>query len=107
MDDMLVLDGGPVDIATLAARFLVNDFLDSEMVVHRRARRVWIDSEPRMVFVTDGDANTIEPATFTVVPGALRVIVGPEYVSHELEQHTAQDAPEATIEARPRLPGAF
>ena len=83
MDVMIVLDGGPIDVATLAARFLVHDFLDSEMVVHRRARKVWIDSEPKMVFVTDGDADTAEPATFTMVPGALRVVVGSDYTVPE------------------------
>lgn len=98
MDVMIVLDGGPVDIATLAARFLVNDFLDSEMVVHRRARSMWIDSEPKMVFVTDGDANTVEPATFTVIPGALPMIVGPDYAPLERAVPNGRKVPAATLE---------
>lgn len=79
LEVMIVLDGGPIDVATLAARFLVNHFLDSEMVVRRRARRVSIDSEPKMLFVTDGDATTEVPATFTVHPQALEVVVGTAY----------------------------
>jgi diacylglycerol kinase (ATP) len=90
MDVMIVLDGGPIDIAALAARFLTNDFLDSEMVIHRRARHVEIDSSPRMVFIADGEANTEEPATFTVVPGALRIIAGPDYPGQESAENPAR-----------------
>jgi diacylglycerol kinase (ATP) len=86
LDVIIVLDGGPIDIAALAARFLVSNllegsFLDSDMVVHRTAHRVWIDSRPPMTYVTDGDARIEGAATFTTVPGALRMVVGPEYRS--------------------------
>jgi diacylglycerol kinase (ATP) len=97
MDVMIVLDGGPIDVATLAARFLVQDFLDSEMVVHRRASRVWIDSEPKMLFVTDGDADTELPATFTILPGVLPVVVGPEYSVPGVAQRAGEEQP-ATVE---------
>ena len=97
MDVMIVRDGGPVDVATLAARFLVNDFLDSEMVVHRQARTVRIDSDPKMAFVADGDANTVVPATFTVIPAALPVVVGPDYMPPHPES-SREETRAATIE---------
>jgi diacylglycerol kinase (ATP) len=40
---------------------------------------VSIQSKPGMWFNVDGELLTKEPATFTSVPGALRVIVGPGY----------------------------
>ena len=45
----------------------------------RRARSVRIESHPGMWFNIDGELITKEPVSFSVVPLALRVVVGPEY----------------------------
>jgi diacylglycerol kinase (ATP) len=55
------------------------DYLDSDHVTLRRARRIRIQSRPEMWFSIDGEPVGEEPITFTAVPRALRVVVGAEY----------------------------
>jgi diacylglycerol kinase (ATP) len=79
--DVVVVSGraGAVELAGVAARLLAGNYLESDAVTHRRARRVEIQSEPGMAFNVDGELLSDEPITFTVVPQALRVIVGDGY----------------------------
>jgi diacylglycerol kinase (ATP) len=78
--DVVVVRQGPLlDLTAVAARLVAGDYLDSDAVWHRRARRVRIASEPGMWFSVDGELVTNEPVTFTAIPGALRVLVGPDY----------------------------
>jgi diacylglycerol kinase (ATP) len=66
-------------LALLVPQILVGRHLEQAEVVYRRARRVRIHSEPGMWFNTDGELVGNEPATFTLLPQAVRVIVGPEF----------------------------
>ncbi len=79
LDVVIVKRCTAVELAGLAARALAGDYLDSEHVLYRRARRVLVDSRPGMWFNVDGEIYTDEPVTFEVVPGALRVAVGETY----------------------------
>ena len=79
LDVVIVKDCTAVELAGLAAQALAGDYLDSEHVIYRRARRVHVESRPGMWFNVDGEMHTNEPVTFEVVPGALRVAVGPSY----------------------------
>jgi diacylglycerol kinase (ATP) len=81
LDVLVVLDGSPIDLAVLAARFVVSDYVQSDLVLFRRARRVSINSRPALRFSADGDWITEQPVTFEVLPGALPVAVGPEYTA--------------------------
>jgi diacylglycerol kinase (ATP) len=78
-DVVIVLRGSLLDYTAVAAQLVAGDYLDSEQVLHRRARRVAVRAKPGMWFSIDGELWTNEPVTFTVVPQALRVIVGSEY----------------------------
>ena len=53
------------------------------MVCSSRGRRrsVVETQPPGLEFTTDGEVIGDEPAEFSVVPHALKVIVGPEYVA--------------------------
>jgi diacylglycerol kinase (ATP) len=78
--DVVVVRYAPLlDLAGVAARLLAGDYLNGEGVLHRRARRVRVESQPGMWFSLDGELFGNEPTTFTVVPHALRVLVGPDY----------------------------
>jgi diacylglycerol kinase (ATP) len=79
LDVVVVRDGPLLDLTAVAARLVAGDYLDSDAVWHGRARSVRIASEPGMWFSVDGELVTNEPVTFTTVPGALRVLVGPDY----------------------------
>lgn len=79
LDVVVVLDGRPLDLAGLATRYLLSDYLESELIVHQRVHRVSLESEPTMTISADGDVAADDPAEFTVHERALRVVVGSEY----------------------------
>lgn len=68
-----------VQLAGVAARLLAGNYLESDHVLHYRARRLSIVSRPGMWFNVDGELFANEPITFTVQVRALRVMVGPTY----------------------------
>lgn len=84
LDVVVVLDGTAVDIAVLAAQFALADYLESDQVVFRQARRVSVQSEPPIRFSADGELIETQPVTFTIRPQALRVVVGPDYCPEPL-----------------------
>ena len=78
--DVVVVRYGPLlDLTAVAAQLLTGDYLQSDQVTSRRARRVQVESRPGMWFSVDGELIGDEPVTFTVAPHALRVVVGPGY----------------------------
>lgn len=81
LDLVVIEDVGLPEVLSLAPDALARaDYLDNDGVFHARAREVRIDVEPSgLHFTADGDLVAEEPAEFTVVPRALKVIVGPGY----------------------------
>ena len=79
LDVVIVKECTGVELAGLAARALAGDYLDSEHVIFRRARRVRVESDPGMWFNLDGEMHSNEPVTFECMPGALRMAIGPAY----------------------------
>lgn len=79
LDVVVVRSGSLLDIAGVAARLALGNYLDSDVVSLRRARSVRVASEPPMLFNVDGELQPEGPITFRVLPGALRVLVGPGY----------------------------
>lgn len=79
LDVMVVRNGSVLEMAAVATRLLTGNYIDGVHVLHRRVRRVEILSEPRMWFNVDGELLTQEPVTFMIAPGALEVVVGPDY----------------------------
>jgi diacylglycerol kinase (ATP) len=79
LDVVIVKSGSLFDVAGVAARLVAGNYLDSDQVLHRQARRVSVTSRPGMWFNVDGELFTQRPVTFTVIPRALRVVVGAEY----------------------------
>jgi diacylglycerol kinase (ATP) len=79
LDVVVVRYGSVVELIGVAARLLAGNYLPSERVFHRHVRRVRIASRPGMWFNIDGELLTNEPVTISVLPQALRVVVGPTY----------------------------
>ncbi len=79
LDVVVVRYGSLIDLATVAARLLAGNYLASNDVTHRRARRVRIAAKPGMWFNVDGELLSNGPISFTVEPRALSVMVGPGY----------------------------
>ena len=58
-----------------------SNYLDNDGVLFVRAKEIRIETQPPgLEFTADGEVIGNEPAQFSVLPRALRVIVGPEYV---------------------------
>jgi diacylglycerol kinase (ATP) len=72
--------GSLVELAGMAAKMLVGNILESDQVISRPARSVHIESTPPMVFSVDGEEVCEHVVDVRVVPGALRAVVGPNYI---------------------------
>ena len=75
LDLVVVLDGDAGDLAGLTSRYLVSDYLDHELIVFRRARKIVLRSDPAIPLTADGDEIGFGPLTVTAAPGALRAVL--------------------------------
>jgi diacylglycerol kinase (ATP) len=82
LDVVVVREGSLLDLTQVGAEVLAGDYLYSDLVARKQAWRVQVSGEPALPFSLDGEPWCEEAVTFTVVPQALRVIVGPEYVTN-------------------------
>ncbi len=76
LDVVLIPERGPTELAILAAQILIGKHLGSDAIMFRRAKKIVINSRPGMWFNVDGELIGNEPATFELLPGALRCVVG-------------------------------
>ncbi|WP_164102929.1 diacylglycerol/lipid kinase family protein [Candidatus Laterigemmans baculatus] len=81
LDVVLIRNGTTKDLAGLMARFIASDYLDSPQVLFRQARQVVINSQPPLRYSFDGEAVEQQPTLFRALPGALEMVVGPEYTA--------------------------
>ena len=87
LDVVVVEDIGLKELLTLTpAALSKSDYLDKEGVFFRRAREVRVETSPGLEFTVDGEVIGDDPAEFSVVPQALKVIVGPGYVPEPEEE---------------------
>ncbi|MEX1095770.1 MAG: diacylglycerol kinase family protein [Planctomycetales bacterium] len=83
--EVVVISGqSAFDVVALTARLLSGDYLDSEQVTYRQARRVEVESDPPFAFSIDGNPLEGQPFVFETLPRALEVIVGPDYTPRPL-----------------------
>lgn len=57
------------------------DYLDKDGILFARAKDVYVETNPGLEFTADGEVIGDDPAEFSIIPGALKVLVGPDYVS--------------------------
>jgi diacylglycerol kinase (ATP) len=82
LDVVIIENLGVSDLLNLTPAVLAeSDYLDSDGVLFVRAKEIRVDTQPPgLEFTVDGEVIGNEPAQFSVLPRALKVIVGPEYV---------------------------
>ena len=82
LDVVIIEKLGVMDLLELApASMTRTDYLDREGVFSARAKEIRVETAPPgLEFTVDGEIVGDEPARFSVVPQALKVIVGPDYV---------------------------
>nr|MBA2511732.1 hypothetical protein [Rubrobacteraceae bacterium] len=73
---------GLADLLQLAPASVARaDYLGKEGVFSARAKEIRVETQPPgLEFTVDGEVVGDDPARFSVVPHALKVIVGPDYV---------------------------
>lgn len=76
-DVMVVPVASLSQLALVVPKILLGQHVDDERLSFRRARKLRVDSRPKMWFNADGELVGNEPSTFEVLPRALTVIVGP------------------------------
>jgi diacylglycerol kinase (ATP) len=75
LDVVLIPERPASELALVIAQIALGTPLSSDAVVHRRAAKLTVNSKPGMWFNVDGELVGNEPATFEIVPRALRFIV--------------------------------
>jgi len=82
LDVVIIEKLGLADLLQLAPASMARaDYLGKEGVFSARAKEIRVETQmPGLNFTVDGEVVGDEPARFSVVPGALKVIVGPDYV---------------------------
>lgn len=101
LDVVIVRSGDTLDLSIVAARLMEGDYLDEANVLHRRARRVEIASDPPLPVSIDGEPAEGPRFVFEVVPRALRFVVGPGYVPAP-EPPPADPDDDEPADSRPR-----
>lgn len=80
--EVIVLRAGSlVDLAGMAAHVLVGSLQQSDHVIVRPATSIHFDSQPPMVVSVDGESFCEHEVDVEVLHGALRALVGPNYVA--------------------------
>src|ERR671911_66035 len=87
LDVVVIEDIGIKEFLTLAPAALARfDYLGREGVYATQAREIRVETRPDgLEFTVDGEVIGDEPAEFVVLPRALKVVVGPDYVP-EIEE---------------------
>ena len=76
-DVMIVPAASLSQLALVVPKILLGQHVDDDRLMFRRARKLRVDSQPKMWFNADGELVGNEPTIFEVQPRALTVIVGP------------------------------
>lgn len=79
LDLVIIQSGTLIDLADLSARYLFDDYIESDQVIYRQARHIALKSQPPVKFSLDGDIVDEQPISFRCLPAALNVIVGEEF----------------------------
>jgi diacylglycerol kinase (ATP) len=82
LDVVIIETLGLADVLQLAPASLARaDYLGKEGVFFARVKEIRVETQPPgLEFTADGEVIGDEPAEFSVIPRALKVIVGPGYV---------------------------
>jgi diacylglycerol kinase (ATP) len=83
LDLVVIEDIGLKEALALAPAALArSDYLGAEGVFSARAKMIQVQTEPGgLDFTADGEVIGDEPVEFEIIPHAVNVIVGPDYVA--------------------------
>ena len=76
LDLLVIRDGTGLDLATLTVDYLVSDVRESDLVFHRKCRRVAVSCESKIPLSADGDPANAPRFVVEIRPAAIRAVVG-------------------------------
>ena len=79
MDIVIVKDGDVLDMIEITAKTFLSSLLECDQVVFRQVKKLQLHSTPGMRFTLDGEVIDQEPIDFEVMPGAIKMLVGPGF----------------------------
>lgn len=100
-DLVLVSPASAPRLAALAARLRVGKLEDHELLERRVGRALSLRVEPPMAFSLDGELVEQSVVAARVLPGALKVVVGPEYRRGDLPDPDAVSSDTASSDDVP------
>lgn len=80
LDVILIQDGTVADLVEIVSGAIFGNYLECEQVIFRQCRSLTLRSTPGMRFTMDGEMVDYEPLQFEVQPGAIEMLVGPNFV---------------------------
>ena len=87
LDVVVIENVGIKEFFKLAPTALARmNYLDKEGAFFKRAREIWVETRPGLEFTVDGEVIGDEPVKFAVIPHALKVVVGSDYVPDPKEE---------------------
>jgi diacylglycerol kinase (ATP) len=92
LDVIIIQDASPLNLATMVAEFLLGDYLQDERVIFRRASLVRVKTDPISKLNMDGELVENRCTTFTILPKALKVLVGTDYRWEGMESESQQSS---------------
>ncbi|HEY6070607.1 MAG TPA: diacylglycerol kinase family protein, partial [Chthoniobacterales bacterium] len=75
LDVVLIPKRSALEMASLAAEIILGKHCTNSLIIFRRAKKVSIRSRPGMCFNVDGELVGRAPATFQILPHALKLVV--------------------------------
>ncbi|MFO0798700.1 MAG: YegS/Rv2252/BmrU family lipid kinase [Gemmataceae bacterium] len=91
LDVVFVHAADALDLSVVAARLMHGDYTHDENVTHRRARTVAIEAHPPLPMSLDGERCECRRVRFSVVPKAVRVLVGPGYQPEPVRESPVEE----------------
>lgn len=89
LDVVVIRNGSVLDMMAIAGNAMLGDYLASEQVIHRQVKQLKLRSEPGMRFTLDGEVINEEPLDFNIVPSAIRMFVGDDFM-RSIEEERAR-----------------
>lgn len=80
LDVVIIRDGTVLDIVELVSSAVLGSYLDCEQVIYRQVPYLLLHSRPGMRFTMDGEIIAQEPVEFRVVPRAVEMYVGSNFL---------------------------
>lgn len=83
LDFILIKNDNAIKLTTIIGKLALGlDYIDNETVIHKRVKTLEITSQPGMWFNIDGELLSKAPVKFSILPKAIEVFTGNDYIAY-------------------------